>query len=89
MFAINALGFFDDSSDSNAFENSSTLLPSQDIVSIPKDLNFFSMFIIDFSNEMPFFYGLFTIMFAVILGVGAAFIRKFISNFRKKLLVKS
>ena len=53
------------------------------------DLNFFSQFIIDFSKEMPFFYGLFTIMFAIILGVGAAFIRRFISNFRKKLLVKS
>ena len=53
------------------------------------DLNFFSTFIIDFSNEMPFFYGLFTIMFAIILGVGAAFIRRFISNFRKKLVVKS
>ena len=49
----------------------------------------FSEFIIDFSKEMPFFYGLFTIMFAIILGVGAAFIRRFISNFRKKLLVKS
>jgi hypothetical protein len=37
---------------------------------------------------MPFFYGLFTIMFAIILGVGAAFIRRFISNLRKKLIVK-
>ena len=27
-------------------------------------LNFFSKFIIDFSKEMPFFYGLFTILFA-------------------------
>ena len=53
------------------------------------DLNFFSQFIIDFSKEMPFFYGLFTIMFAIILGVGAAFIRRFLSNFRKKLLIKS
>ena len=53
------------------------------------DLNFFSQFIIDFSKEMPFFYGLFTIMFAIILGVGAAFIRRFVSNLRKKLLVKS
>ena len=53
------------------------------------DLNFFSKFIIDFSNEMPFFYGLFTIMFAIILGVGAAFIRRFISNFRKKIIIKS
>ena len=53
------------------------------------DLNFFSTFIIDFSNEMPFFYGLFTILFAIILGVGAAFIRRFISNFRKNLAVNS
>tara|TARA_Y100000816_G_C25863033_1_gene450584 strand:- start:331 stop:675 length:345 start_codon:yes stop_codon:yes gene_type:complete len=56
---------------------------------ISSDLNFFSQFIIDFSNEMPFFYGLFTIMFAIVLGVGAAFIRRFISNLRKKFLIKS
>jgi uncharacterized membrane protein YfcA len=54
-----------------------------------KDLNFFSLFILEFSNDMPFFYGLFSIMFAVLLGVGAAFIRRFFSNLRKKLLVKS
>ena len=33
---------------------------------------------------MPFFYGLFSILFAVILGIGAAFIRRSISNFRAK-----
>jgi hypothetical protein len=38
---------------------------------------------------MPFFYGLFSIMFAVLLGIGAAFIRRFFSNLKKKLLVKS
>jgi hypothetical protein len=38
---------------------------------------------------MPFFYGLFSIMFAVSLGIGAAFIRRFISNFKKKMLLKS
>ena len=54
-----------------------------------KDLNFFSLFILEFSNDMPFFYGLFSIMFAVLLGVGAAFIRRFFSNLRKKLLLKS
>ena len=53
------------------------------------DLNFFSKFIIDFSKEMPFFYGLFTIMFAVILGIGAALIRRFLSNLRKKYSLKS
>tara|TARA_B100001057_G_scaffold54426_1_gene48312 strand:- start:2488 stop:3573 length:1086 start_codon:yes stop_codon:yes gene_type:complete len=51
---------------------------------INTDLNFFSKFIKEFSKDMPFFYGLFSIMFAVLLGVGAAFIRRFISNFRKK-----
>jgi uncharacterized membrane protein YfcA len=53
------------------------------------DLNFFSKFIQEFSNDMPFFYGLFSIMFAVFLGVGAAFIRRFVSNFKKKMLLKS
>ena len=53
------------------------------------ELNFFSLFIKQFSEEMPFFYGLFSIMFAVFLGVAAAFIRRFISNFKKKVLLKS
>jgi uncharacterized membrane protein YfcA len=53
------------------------------------DLNFFSKFIKEFSNDMPFFYGLFSIMFAILLGVGAAFIRRFLSNLRKKYFVKS
>jgi len=53
------------------------------------DLNFFSRFIQEFSNDMPFFYGLFSIMFAISLGVGAAFIRRFFSNFKKKMLMKS
>ena len=53
-----------------------------------KDLNFFSRFIKDFSKDMPFFYGLFTIMFAVFLGIGAAFVRRAISKFRKKYFMK-
>ena len=53
------------------------------------DLNFFSKFIQQFSEEMPFFYGLFSILFAIFLGVSAAFIRRFFSNLKKKLLVKS
>ena len=59
------------------------------VVRANKDLNFFSLFILEFSNDMPFFYGLFSIMFAILLGVGAAFIRRFFSNLRKKLLLKS
>ena len=58
-------------------------------ISLKSDLNFFSKFIIDFSKEMPFFYGLFSIMFAIILGVAAAFLRRFISNLKDKIFIKS
>ena len=54
-----------------------------------QDLNFFSKFIKEVSKDMPFFYGLFSIMFAILLGIGAAFIRRFFSNLRKKILLKS
>ena len=53
------------------------------------ELNFFSKFIQEFSKDMPFFYGLFSIMFAIFLGVGAALIRRVISNFKKKMLLKT
>ena len=53
------------------------------------DLNFFSRFIKEFSEDMPFFYGLFSILFAVILGIAAAFIRRSISNFREKYFKKA
>ena len=56
---------------------------------IDQDLNFFSKFIKEFSKDMPFFYGLFSILFAVILGISAAFIRRSISNFRKKYFNKA
>ena len=54
-----------------------------------QDLNFFSKFIKGFSEDMPFFYGLFSILFAVILGIAAAFIRRSISKFRKKYFNKT
>ncbi len=61
----------------------------KEVIKVPtSDLNFFSKFIKEFSNDMPFFYGLFSIMFAVLLGVGAAFIRRFFSNLRKKYFKK-
>tara|TARA_B110001452_G_scaffold52576_1_gene40074 strand:- start:1157 stop:1495 length:339 start_codon:yes stop_codon:yes gene_type:complete len=50
------------------------------------DLNKLSMFIKKLSVEMPTLYGLFSIIFAVALGVGAAFFRRFFSNLRKKYL---
>ena len=53
------------------------------------ELNFFSKFIKEFSKDMPFFYGLFSILFAVILGIAAAFIRRLISNFREKYFKKT
>jgi uncharacterized membrane protein YfcA len=50
------------------------------------DLNPLSMFIRKLSIEMPILYGLFSILFAITLGVSAAFIRRFFSNIRKKYL---
>ena len=52
------------------------------------NLNPLSMFVKKLSSEMPILYGLFSIVFAVSLGVGAAFIRRFFSNLRKKYLLK-
>jgi len=46
------------------------------------------MFIKKLSLEMPILYGLFSIVFAVVLGVGEAFIRRFFSNLRKKYSLK-
>ena len=62
---------------------------NKEVKLMSSDLNFFSKFILEFSKDMPFFYGLFSIMFAILLGVGAAFIRRFVSNFTKKMLMKS
>ena len=53
------------------------------------NLNPLSMFIKKLSAEMPILYGLFSILFAITLGVGAAFIRRFFSNLRKKYSKKS
>ena len=52
------------------------------------DLNPLSMFVKKLSMDRPIFYGVFSILFAVTLGVGAAFIRKFFSNLRKKYALK-
>ena len=61
-----------------------------DVVKIDaNDLNPLSMFIKKISLEVPILYGLFSIVSAIILGVSAAFIRRFLSNFRKKYFQKS
>ena len=53
-----------------------------------KNLNPLSKFIKRLSVEVPVLYGLFSIVFALILGVAAAFIRRFFSNLRKKYFKK-
>ena len=53
------------------------------------ELNALSMLVQKFSKEMPIVYSLFSIFFAVGLGIGAAFIRRFISDLRKKHFSKA
>jgi len=53
------------------------------------NLNPLSMFIKKLSIEMPILYGLFSILFAITLGVGTAFIRRFFSNLRQKYSKKN
>tara|TARA_Y100000741_G_scaffold10610_1_gene8721 strand:- start:148 stop:984 length:837 start_codon:yes stop_codon:yes gene_type:complete len=52
-----------------------------------KALSPFAKFIKDISINVPILYGIFSIALALILGVGAAIIRKFISDTRKKFKV--
>ncbi len=49
-----------------------------------KSLSPFAKFIKDISINAPIIYGIFSIGLALVLGVGAAIIRKIISDFRKK-----
>ena len=61
----------------------------QEIVKIDsQNLNSLSKFIKKLSEETPILYGLFSIIFAVSLGVAAAFIRKFFSSLRKRYFNK-
>ena len=63
---------------------------AQEIAKIDtNDLNRLSMFIKKLSVEVPTLYGLFSIVFAISLGVAAAFIRRFFSNLRKKYFKKT
>ena len=54
-----------------------------------KNLGPFSTFIKDLSKNVPIQYGLISIIFAIILGVASAFIRRFFSGLRKKYFKKS
>ena len=48
-----------------------------------KLLNQFAKFIKDISINTPIIYGMISIILALVLGVGAAIIRRFFSNLRK------
>jgi len=54
-----------------------------------ENLNPLSKFIKKLSRETPMLYGLFSIVFALTLGVAGAFIRRFFSNLRKKYSKKT
>ncbi len=54
-----------------------------------KNLGAFSSFIKDLSKDFPVQYGIISIIFAIVLGISGAFIRRFFSNLRKKYLLKN
>ena len=51
-----------------------------------KNLSNFSTFIKNLSKDFPIQYGIISIIFAIVFGVGAAFVRRFFSNLRKKYI---
>ena len=53
------------------------------------DLTPLTILVQKFSSEMPIAYGLFSIFFAITLGVSAAFVRRFLSDLRKKYFNKT
>ncbi len=52
-----------------------------------KTLSPFAKFIKDISINVPVLYGMLSILLALILGVGAAILRRFFSNLRKNMKV--
>ena len=68
------------------FSNSSQKLLNTEIINI-ENLNFFSKFIIKFSDERPLLYGSFAIILAIILGILAAAIRQFLSKYKNKFVL--
>jgi hypothetical protein len=54
-----------------------------------KNLGPFSTFIRELSKNFPIQYGIISIIFAILLGVSAAFVRRFFSDLRKKHFKKA
>ena len=57
-------------------------------VNTSENLGALSQFILNFSEDMPIFYGLTSVLLAVVLGVGAAMIRRVYSNWNDSRLAK-
>ena len=57
-------------------------------VNTTENLGALSQFILNFSEDMPIFYGLTSVLLAVVLGVGAAMIRRVYSNWNDSRLAK-
>ncbi len=58
------------------------------VVNTSENLGNLSQFILSFSEDMPIFYGLTSVLLAVVLGVGAAMIRRIYSNWNDARLAK-
>ena len=52
---------------------------------IPNELNAFSEFILNLSSDLPVLYGLFAIILAIVLGSLSSWVRKLLSEWRKKI----
>ena len=57
-------------------------------VNTTENIGALSQFILSFSEDMPIFYGLTSVLLAVVLGVGAAMIRRVYSNWNDSRLAK-
>tara|TARA_B100001063_G_scaffold151613_1_gene141486 strand:+ start:373 stop:1467 length:1095 start_codon:yes stop_codon:yes gene_type:complete len=64
------------------FRDQSKLINEQQVVNT--DLNRYAEFSLKLSNEFPFLYGSFAIILAITLGILAAWLRKLVSDFRRK-----
>jgi uncharacterized membrane protein len=66
----------------NFFRDQSQLINTKQV--IQTDLSKYAEFSVKLSNEMPFLYGAFAIITAIGLGILAAYLRKILSDLRKK-----
>ena len=64
------------------FRDQSKLINEKQIINT--DLNKYAEFSLKLSNDFPFLYGAFAIILAIALGILAAWMRKLVSDFRKK-----